>query len=109
MFLTIENYLFTAAMAVYLGGTALFFLFAGTKKECHARIAGLLITVGFVFHTLALVVRGIGAGRLPMANQYEFATSFAWGICLCFLVFYYRYRFYALGVFAAPILFLVIG
>ena len=57
MFLTIENYLFTAAMAVYLGGTALFFLFAGTKKECHARIAGLLITVGFVFHTLALVVR----------------------------------------------------
>ena len=82
MFLTIENYLFTAAMAVYLGGTALFFLFAGTKKERHARIAGLLITVGFVFHTLALIVRGIGAGRLPMANQYEFATSFAWGICL---------------------------
>ena len=109
MFLTIENYLFTAAMAVYLGGTALFFLFAVTKKERHARIAGVLITVGFVFHTLALVVRGIGAGRLPMANQYEFATSFAWGICLCFLVFYYRYRFYALGVFAAPILFLVIG
>lgn len=109
MFLAIENYLFTATMALYLGGTALFFLFAATKKEAHAKIAGLLITVGFVLHSLALITRGIGAGRLPMTNQYEFSTSFAWGICLCFLVFYYRYRFYALGVFAAPILFLVIG
>ena len=35
---------------------------------CHLGI--LMLIAGFVLHTSALVCRGIGAGRLPMTNQY---------------------------------------
>ncbi|MDO4493860.1 MAG: c-type cytochrome biogenesis protein CcsB [Clostridia bacterium] len=109
MYLDIENALFTCAMGLYLVSTVLYFVFFALKKEKPATVAGWTMTAGFLFHTAALAVRSIGAGRLPLTNQYEFATGFAWGICLCFLVFLYKYKFKGLGVFAAPIVFLVIG
>ena len=108
-YLNIENILFTAAMLLYLGAMVLYFLFLVMKRELFARVAGWVIGGGFLFHTGAMVVRGIGAGRLPLTNQYEFATSFAWGICLCFLVFLWKYRFQALGAFVTPVIFLLIG
>ena len=37
----------------------------------------------FVIHTLALVIDR-KYRRLPLSNQYEFATTFAWAIALCF-------------------------
>lgn len=108
-YLNIENILFTAAMLLYLGAMVLYFLFLVMKRELFARVAGWVIGAGFLFHTGAMAVRGIGAGRLPLTNQYEFATSFAWGICLCFLVFLWKYRFQALGAFVTPVIFLLIG
>ncbi len=108
-YLNTENNLFTAAMVVYLLCMILYFVFFALKKDKVADVASRLMPVGFLLHTAALVVRTIGAGRLPLTNQYEFATSFAWGICLCFLIFLWKYRFKALGVFVTPILFLIIG
>ena len=108
-FLAIENALFTAVMILYLISMALYFIFFAMKNEKAAQIAGWVITLAFVLHTAALIVRGVGAGRLPLTNQYEFATSFAWGICLCFLVFVKKYHFQALGTFVTPVIFLLIG
>lgn len=79
------------------------------KQEKLARVGQYVLLAGFVIHTAALIVRGIGAGRLPLSNQYEFATSFAWGIALCALIFILRFRFQALGAFVCPVIFLVIG
>lgn len=108
-FLAIENTLFTAVMVLYLIAMVLYFIFFAMKSEKAGTAAGYIIAVGFVLHTAALVTRGIGAGRLPLTNQYEFATSFAWGICLCFLIFVWKYRFQALGTFVTPVIFLLIG
>ncbi len=108
-FLAIENTLFTAVMVLYLASMVLYFIFFVMKNEKAAQIAGWVISAAFVLHTAALVVRGVGAGRLPLTNQYEFATSFAWGICLCFLVFVKKYHFRALGTFVTPVIFLLIG
>lgn len=108
-FLAMENTLFTAVMVLYLAAMVLYFVFFVMKNEKASRLAGIIISAGFVLHTLALVTRGIGAGRLPLTNQYEFATSFAWGICLCFLVFLWKYQFRALGTFVTPVIFLLIG
>ncbi len=108
-FLNVENVLFTGAMVAYLVSMVLYFVFFAMKNEKAGKIAGWVIAAGFVLHTAALLVRGIGAGRLPLTNQYEFATSFAWGICLCFLIFLWRFRFQALGAFVTPVIFLVIG
>lgn len=108
-FLKIENGLFTAVMACYLAAMALYFIFFAMKSEKAGKVGGKVILAGFLLHTAALVARGIGAGRMPLTNQYEFATSFAWGICLCFLVFERKYQFQALGTFTTPVIFLLIG
>ena len=88
-----ENILFTITMIGYFGAMALYFLFVVLKKEQLARAAGILQGAALILHTAALVLRGIAAGRLPMTNQYEFATCFAWALCLVSLIFIRKYRF----------------
>ena len=80
--LQVENVLFYIVIVCYFAATLLYFLFIALKKDGVAKAAALVQTVGFALHTAALVCRGLGAGRLPLTNQYEFATSFAWGLCL---------------------------
>ncbi len=108
-FLNIENTLFTVTMLLYFASMIVYFAFIISKNEKAALIANLGMTLGFCLHTAALIVRGIGAGRLPLTNQYEFATCFAWGLCLVSLIFIRKYRFHVLGAFAAPVIFLIIG
>ena len=107
--LQVENTLFTIVMLIYFAAMILYFTFIAVKKDGIAKIAVILQLVGLALHTIALVCRGIGAGRLPLTNQYEFATSFAWGLCLVSLIFVIRFRFPVLGAFAAPVIFLIIG
>ncbi len=106
---TIESASFMAALVLYLGAAAGYFLFIAAKKERAAKIAFVLMAAAFAVHTICIASRGINAGRLPLTNQYEFATAFAWGITLCFLIFVKKYDFNALGCFVAPVVFLVIG
>ena len=107
--LNVENTLFTITMILYFVSMIGFFLFIAVKKKVLSTAAYFLLAVGFILHTAALVTRGIGAGRLPMTNQYEFATSFAWGLALVSLIFIRKYSFDVLGAFAAPVIFIVIG
>jgi len=108
-FLAVENALFTVAMILYFAAMILYFVFIAMKKEKAGQLGGYALACAFALHTAALISRGIGAGRLPLTNQYEFATSFAWGIALVCLIFIYRYKFRALGTFACPVIFLIIG
>ena len=107
--LKVENTLFTIVMGRYFISMLLYFSFVAFKKDGLSRVAVVLQAAGLALHTLALICRGIGAGRLPLTNQYAFATSFAWGLSLVSLIFILRFRFKALGAFAAPVTFLVIG
>ena len=75
--LRVENALFTVVMLAYFISMILYFAFIALKKNGISKVAVGLQIAGFVLHTAALVCRGIGAGRLPLTNQYEFATSFA--------------------------------
>ena len=107
--LKVENVLFYIVIVCYFAATLLYFLFIALKKDGVAKLATLAQTVGFALHTAALVCRGLGAGRLPLTNQYEFATSFAWGLCLVSLIFISKYKFPVIGAFAAPVILLLIG
>ena len=109
IFVQTESVLFYVTMVLYLASMILYFVFFALKRERSAKMAGWTLLLGFVFHTAAVIVRAIGAGRLPLTNQYEFATSFAWGIALCSLIFLHRFQFQALGAFVTPVIFLVIG
>ena len=104
-----ENIRFSMIMLLYFISMILYFVFIASKKEVLSKAAVLIQLIGLILHTAALILRGVNAGRLPMTNQYEFATSFAWGLSLISLVFIIRFHFPVLGAFSAPITFLVIG
>ena len=104
-----ENILFTITMIGYFASMACSFLLLAMKKEAAGKAALFLQIIALTMHTAALVLRGIAAGRLPMTNQYEFATCFAWALALVSLVFIRKYRFPVLGVIALPIVFLIMG
>ncbi|MGL4982367.1 MAG: c-type cytochrome biogenesis protein CcsB [Treponemataceae bacterium] len=108
-FVNLELNFFWASVILYFVSTVGYFLFFTIQKDFLGQIAHSIILAGFIIHTMAIVFRAVGAGRLPLTNQYEFATSFAWGIVLCFLIFEKRYNFKALGTFVSPIIFLIIG
>lgn len=108
-FLKIEPIFFYTALACYAAAMGLFFVFFALKRDKTGRLGNLVMIAAFLAHSLALVVRGLGAGRLPLTNQYEFATSFAWGICLCYLAFQWKFNFKALGAFVTPVILVIIG
>ena len=109
MYLQIETVLFYCTMAAYLLAMVLFFVFFAVKKDKPGKIANAMMFVAFGFHTLALIIRSVGAGRPALSNQYEFATSFAWGICLCYLIFQWKFHFRAMGTFVTPVIILIVG
>ena len=74
--------LFFAALMVYFSAMLLQFVSVGLKKNDISKIARLLYIAAFCLHTAYTVWRGFAAGRLPLANQFEFASGFTWAAAL---------------------------
>ncbi|MBL3699073.1 c-type cytochrome biogenesis protein CcsB [Leucobacter luti] len=72
------------------------------------RIGFSLTVLGFALHLAATVLRGIGAGRVPWANMYEFALTATCAIMLIFLLvqFFVDLRFLGTLVTGMAVLFL---
>ena len=47
----------------------------GEQRRGYQRIAIVLLVLGFVFHLLATLARGIAANRVPWANMFEFGLT----------------------------------
>ena len=107
--LNVESVLFYLVIGCYFAATILYFLFIVLKKDGVGKAAALVQALGLLVHTAALVCRGLGAGRLPLTNQYEFAASFAWGLSLVSLIFLWKFKFPMIGAFAAPVILLLLG
>lgn len=105
----LESITFMVSLAVYFLSTLLYFVYMAVKKDWASKAAFYVMGTGLLVHTVSIVSRGIAAGRLPLTNQYEFASAFSWGIALVFLIFVKKFKFDALGTFVAPVIFLVIG
>ncbi len=106
---TLEQNFFTIAFLVYILASIGFFAFIVSNKDKIGKLAVMLSLVGFIIHTIAIILRVIESGRLPFSNQFEFATSFTWGIVLCYIVLHFLYEFTAVGAFVMPLAFLMMG
>ena len=104
-----ESTLFTIALMLYFAATVLYFGFVALRRDRLSQIAVFTQLAALALHTAAIVCRSVAAGRLPMSNQYEFATCFAWGLSLVSLIFIMRFKFRTLGAFASPVTLLIIG
>ncbi|MEE8584197.1 MAG: cytochrome c biogenesis protein CcsA [Acidobacteriota bacterium] len=98
-----DSLLFNAAFAFYAVGVFHSIAAFATRKDSLFRIAIISHGVGFICHSVFLVVLGIDRQHFPIMNLRESLFFFAWAVSLCFQISYWRYRFRALGLFSLPL------
>lgn len=107
--LNMLNVIFFAALILYFVAVVLEFGGMIFKKSKVTKAAWWIFVIGAVCNTVYLVVRGILAGRMPMANQFEFATSFAWGVAVMLIVLQTRFHAEWIRAVAMPMAFLILS
>ena len=101
--------LFFAAIVGYFAATVLQAMGVTLRKDALCRAARIIFAVSFALHTGFTVWRGFAAGRIPLANQFEFASGFAWSAALLGLVLYARMKQQWLLTASMPVAFLVLS
>ena len=71
------NTLFTVSVALYFAATLVCFAGAAFRKTRLTQIARLVLLLSIAAHLGYVVWRGAAAHRIPLANQFEFATMFS--------------------------------
>jgi cytochrome c-type biogenesis protein CcsB len=96
----VSYFAFTAAF-ITLGLALLGYLWytLGRQKQA-GRLATFFTYNSAILLTTSLGTRWIASGHAPYSNQFEFATSFAWGTIATYLYFEAKYRVRSLGVVA---------
>lgn len=98
-----ESILFLITLTMHFITMLIYFLYVAVKRDVISTFAIRLQITTLIVHTAAIILRGIIMGRLPMANQYEFATAFSWALALVSLIFIQKFHFPVLGAFASPV------
>ena len=101
--------LFFAAIVGYFAATVLQAVGAMLRKTALCRTARIIFAVSFGLHTAFTVWRGIAAARIPLANQFEFASGFAWSAAIMGLVLYSRLKQEWVLTASMPVAFLVLS
>ena len=101
--------LFFAAIVGYFAATVLQAAGVTLRKDALCRAARIIFALSFALHTGFTVWRGIAAGRIPLANQFEFASGFAWSAALLGLILYARMKQEWILTASMPVAFLVLS
>jgi len=99
--------LFELALTFYFAATivGIVELFKGSKATTRMMIG--LTVVGFLLHTVNILLRYFIAGHIPITNMHEASSFFSWCIVLLFFYIEYRYRIGLLGSFIMPVVFVI--
>ena len=84
-----SDILFFSGLGAMFVGMIIQFFSQVWEKEKGKKIAWMVFTLGFVLEGLYILLRGIEAHRVPMANQFEFAMMFSFGIGVILMFMHY--------------------
>src|SRR6266850_2705516 len=102
-----DRHIFLLAVTVY-GLSMIYSVFLWRKGfRQDNRVNYLLLLLGFVLHTTAMIKRGFSLNQCPVNNLYEATTFIAWTIVAAYLVLGVWSRLRFLGSFASPVLFAI--
>ena len=103
------NGVFFASLIAYFVATVLELSGVVFKKEKITCLAWWVFVAGTIGNTVYLVARGIIAQRLPLSNQFEFATAFAWGIAVMLIILQTKSKAQWIRAAAMPMVFLILS
>lgn len=103
-----DVFFYYLAVTLYGVGTISHLAYVISLRDLFSRIGAVLLSVGFVLHSTALIFRYYAAGYFPITNLYESFSFFAWAIVLVYIVVNHRYRIRVLGAFVAPVVLILV-
>ncbi|MFC1855772.1 c-type cytochrome biogenesis protein CcsB [Thermodesulfobacteriota bacterium] len=117
---TINQHLFTASMFIYLAASFFYIVYMAFRYQAVGEKSGkfgsLLVVLGVLIHTIAIVLRWIESynlpgdvGHAPFSNMYESMVFFSWTVMLVYIIYEKKTKMKALGAFVAPLGFLGIA
>ncbi|CAM3315627.1 MULTISPECIES: c-type cytochrome biogenesis protein CcsB [Paenibacillus] len=87
--------------------------FRKREPEAHlakwGKIAFVTASIGLIGHLLYFFTRWAGSGHVPVSNMYEFMSFLSMAIMIAFLVLYFIYKKSLLGLFALPLVILIMA
>ena len=100
--------LLVSALTLYLGGVLYSFYVFATKARRPDKELPMIVLLGFVVHTAAILVNWYQVGHFPIVNPREVSAFIGWAIVAYFLLISRRYQARALPVFLLPLVYLLL-
>jgi ABC-type transport system involved in cytochrome c biogenesis permease subunit len=91
------------AFLLYCGAFAMFLVAVFGRHDGLNRVGLWLVVGGWVLQTVAIVVRGLDAGRVPVVGAYESLGAVAWSIVTVYLVVELFTRVKTVGLYVTPV------
>jgi len=98
-----ESLFLVIATLCYLSATAGYLVYLFRDREQLHRISWTIMLVGALFHGVALVMRAVSAGHLPVASIQDALCMFAWVFVVTYLILQIRLQLRILGSFVSPL------
>jgi cytochrome c-type biogenesis protein CcsB len=95
------------ALALYALGLLHAVITVIQRRNKYFHVALAAISLGVVFHLVALVEDGMQVGHFPTTSLQESASLTAFLLASAFLLVHWKYRFESLSVFIFPLIFLL--
>ena len=99
--------LIIVTILLYMLSTAGYFAYLFFQEDYLHNAGYLLVLAGFICHTLSIVYNGITSGGFPVRNLHETLSIAGWTVAGFFLVFQSRFKLKVLGIYAAPLIALI--
>jgi cytochrome c-type biogenesis protein CcsB len=98
---------FIITTITYMCSCACYFGYLFFQKGALQRMAAGLMTLGFALHTIFLAVGGVRSGHFPVNNLHETLSITGWALAAVFLALSLKYKLKILGIYAAPLIVLI--
>ena len=101
------EFLVLLTILLYMLSAAGFFAFLFLQRDALYRTGFLLVIAGFICHTVYIAYHGVSSGHFPTRNLHETLSIAGWAIAGFFLTFQSKFKLKVLGIYAAPLIALV--
>jgi cytochrome c-type biogenesis protein CcsB len=104
---TLDVKFFNVAFLLYFGGFAAFALYVPFRKKGVSATATVLMALGLVPQTIAIITRWINSDHVPLSNMFEYMSLMSWMAVIILLILIWRYKRPLMGSFIAPLVFML--
>lgn len=98
---------FWLSFIFYSASCLLYVVYLAVEKKRISQIASYTMAFGLVAQTVAIILRSINSGHLPLTNMFEYISVFVWFAAIFYFIFLKVFKLPILGAFICPVIFML--